>query len=78
MRKFADLGLIAKTKCEKRSEPSQDEIAEDYGVCLHDLILVLCQEMAGSALAEQHGRFIDVLKRSESVWNDNEIPTLEE
>ncbi len=44
--KFADLGLITKTMDRTTSGRSSNEIVEDYGVCLHDLVLVLCQEMA--------------------------------
>ena len=76
--KFADLGLITKTMYKTPSETSRDEIAEDYGVRLHDLVLVLCQEMTGDKQEESHGRIIDGLKRSKSVWIGEEIPKLYE
>ena len=63
-----DLGLLTKSLEEKLSEVSEDDTVEDYGVRLHDLIFVLCQEMVGDEQSERHGNVIDALKRSKSVW----------
>ena len=67
VQKFADLGLISETKYKIPSETSENEATEDIGVRLHDMILVLCQEMADD-VQERHGSVIDGLKRSKSVW----------
>ncbi len=76
--KFADLGLITKSTDTITSERCTNEIAEDYGIRLHGLILVLCQEMAVDEQEERHGNVINALKRSKSVWIRGEIPTLAE
>ncbi len=76
--KFADLGLVTKTMDTTTSERNSNEIAEDYGVRLHDLVLVLCQEMAVDEQEERHASVIAALKRSKSVWIGEEIPTLAE
>ncbi len=73
--KFADLGLITKTMDRTTSDSSSNEIVEEYGVRLHDLVLVLCQEMADDEQEERHGNVIDALKRSKSAWIRGEIPT---
>ena len=78
VQKFADLGLITKTVEKTLPELTQNETKEDYGVRLHDLVLVLCQEMVGDEQEERHGRVIDALKRSQSVWIGEETPALGE
>ncbi len=78
VRKFADLGLVVKTADKMPSESSQNETVEDYSVRLHDLILVLCQEVTGEEQEERHGLVIDALKRSKFMWIDEETPTQEE
>ncbi len=62
--KFADLGLVTITTYKTLSETSQDETVEDYGVRLHDMVLLLCQEMVGDEQSERHGNVINALKRS--------------
>ena len=76
--KFADMGLITKTADTTTSEKSSNEIGEGYGVRLHDLVLVLCQEMAVDEQEERHASVIDALKRSKSAWIGKEITTLTE
>ena len=78
VRKFADLGLITKTKGNTLAEPCENETVEDYGVRLHELILVLCQEMAWYEQEERHASVIDALKRSKSVWIGEQVPMLDE
>ena len=77
VRNFADLGLITKTKYERRSEQTQDETSEDYSILLHDLIIALCQEMVDDG-QKRHRKFIDALKCLKSLWIGEEIPKLEE
>ena len=76
--KFADLGLLTKTMDRTTSERSSNDIVEEYGIRLHDLVLVLCQEMSVDEQEERHEKVICALKRSKSMWIDDEIPTLAE
>ncbi len=76
--KFADLGLITKTLYRTTSERSSNEVVEEYGVRLHDLVLVLCQEMAADEQEGRHGSVIEALKRSNSIWISEQSPTLAE
>ncbi len=75
MRKFVDLGLITKTVAKMASETSPNGIRENYGVRLHDLILVLCQEMSEGEQEKRHESVLDALKSSKSVWIHEELPT---
>ena len=76
--KFADLGLVTKTMDRTTSGRSSNEVVDEYGVRLHDLVFVLCQEMAVDELEERHRSVIDALKRSKSAWIDEQIPTIGE
>ncbi len=64
---FADLGLIMETTDQTQSRAGQYEAVEEYGVHLHDLIHVLCLEMAGNEQEEWHTLVIDALKRSKLI-----------
>ncbi len=75
---FADLGLITKTANPITSEKSSNEIVKEYGVRLHYLVLLLCQELADDGQEVRHRNVIDALKPSKSVWVRDEIPATEE
>ncbi len=76
--KFADLGLITKTMDRTTLGKRSNEVVKEYGVRLHDLVLVLCQEMTVDEQEERHGSVVEALKRSKSMWIGEQIPTFAE